>query len=748
MPEETVEFESREQRVDEAVAAYLAAEDQGSAPDRQEYLARYPDLQPELEQFLADHDGVRQGMARHDDAATGTYTGTSPNPDLGELRWLGDYELIEEIGRGGMGVVFKARHRRLNCIRALKRTPAVRLNSPAGLQQFQFEAEAMASLDHPHIVPVHEVGEHQGHWFFSMKWLEGGSLAQRLPHYRDDLRAAVRLMVAIAHAMHHAHQRRILHRDLKPSNILLDAEGRPYVSDFGLAQWAEDPMELTVDGYIVGTLSYMAPEQASGRKGAVTTASDIYGLGAILYELLTGRPPFRGGTIIETLRQVQECTPQRPRMINPAVDRDLEAICLNCLEKKPELRYRSADALADDLERWLRGEPTLARPISGAERLWRWCRRHPAAVILTALAVGSLIAATATAIVVARAREAMLLQEVGRSNLYAARFVARTLLAELEDLSSPLARAAVDSRLRELLEQDNRNGLQAYVENVHRTVADPARGIVRPEEGNPFESWFVLDAKGKICAIAPANPLIIGRDFHGRDYFRCALQHAGELDEALVHVSQVYEAANDGLFKFAMAAPVCAGEGPEARVLGVIATTITTTSKLGQVMLDDDRRKVVLVGREDPNAPGGEGPVAGPTSYVILRHPAYEHGEPALPVPGRRLRTIHRPKHGNEFRLTDEGREPDPAQAIDLNYRDPVADRDRSYGGRWLAGFAPVGNTELVVLVQQRYDETVASDRSLTLGLSLWGAVAAFLCAILVGVAGFAALRAGRRRTP
>jgi serine/threonine-protein kinase len=765
MLDETVEFRSREQRVDEAIAAYLAAEDQGRAPDRQEFLAGYPDLESELQAFFADHDatgrlaaplrtgGASQGERMADaDTSTGNSESQSTGrvPDCVELHQVGDYTLLEEIGRGGMGVVYKARQQRLNRIVALKMILGGQLASAADVQRFRLEAEAVANMDHPHIVPVYEVGAHRGHWYFSMKWIEGGNLAERLHRYRDDPRAAARLLVTLARAMHHAHQRGIRHRDLKPSNILLDAEDRPYVTDFGLAQRDEGFRELTLSGAIVGSPPYMAPEQASGRRGAVTTAADVYGLGAILYALLTGRPPFRAETPLETIRQVQERVPERPRVLNPAVDRDLETICLKCLAKEPPRRYGSADALANDLARWLAGEPILARPMGGAERLGRWCRRHPAVVVLTSLAVALLVAATATAVAVARAREAMLVREVGRSNLYAAKFVAYTLLGELEDLARPVARAAVDPRLRELLERDDRDGLQAYVEQLQRTAADPAHGLVRPGEEPPFESWFVLDTQGTMRAVSPVNRQIVGQDFHGRDYFRGALQHAGQPDDAVVHVSQVYQAKNDGLCKFAMTAPVCAGQGPDAPVLGVIATTITTTSSLGPVRLDDQRRKVVLVGRKDPNLPEDEdaASVARSGGYVILRHPAYRHGEPALPVSEQRLRATHQPRHGNEFRRTDPDRDPDPEQAIDLDYRDPLGDHDPSYAGRWLAGFAPVGNTELMVLVQQRYDTTVGPDRSLTLGLSLWDAVASCLGAILLGIAGYGAVHIARRRGP
>jgi serine/threonine-protein kinase len=769
MPDETADFNSRDVRVDEAIAAYLAAEDQGCPPNRQEFLARYPDLVTELKSFLADYDGLGGLAARRPtpcdrqdrpaptatgsvriadaDATTSYHEGTGWVPDFAELHHLGDYELLEEIGRGGMGVVFRARQRRLNRIVALKMILGGQLASVTEIQRFRLEAEAVANLDHPHIVPVYEVGEHRGNWYFSMKWIDGGSLADRLDRYHNDHRAAARLLVTIARAMHHAHQRGIRHRDLKPSNILLDAEGRPYVTDFGLAQRDQGLMELTVSGAILGSPSYMAPEQASGRRGSITTAADIYGLGTILYALLTGRPPFRADTALETIRQVQERAPERPRALNSTVNRDLETICLKCLAKEPSLRYGSADALANDLARWLSGEPILARPMGGAERLSRWFRRHPAMVVLTGLAIGLLIAATATAVSIARAREVMLVREVGRSNLYAARFVAFTLLRELEDLGTAVARAAGNPNLRELLQREDRGGLQAHLERVGHRAADPIQGFV-PKGELPFESWFILDTKGKMLAVSPANSQVVDHDFSGRDYFRGALAHAGELDEAGVHVSLVYRSASDGLFKFAMAAPVCAGQGRDARVLGVIATTMTTTATLGPVQLDDQRRKVVLIGREDPNPPQGAVSVTRSSSYVILRHPAYHRGAPALSVPGQWLRAVDRSRHGNEFRLTDPERDTDPGQAIDLNYRDPLGDRDPAFAGRWLAGFAPVGNTGLVVLVQQRFDATVESDQSLTRSLSLWGAIASCLGASFVGIAGYGAWRAAYRRSP
>jgi eukaryotic-like serine/threonine-protein kinase len=285
------------------------------------------------------------------------------------------YELLRELGRGGMGVVYQARQTALGRLVALKMILTGQFASADDVQRFRTEAEAAAQLDHPNIVSLLEVGDFEGRPYFSMKWIDGGSLTQHVARLTNDPRAAVRLMAAVARAVHHAHQRGIIHRDLKPGNILIDADGQPHVTDFGLARRTEGGSGLTQTGMIVGTPSYMAPEQAAAKKD-VTTAVDVYSLGAVLYELLTGRPPFRAETALDTVLQVLEREPDPPRSINPKVNRDLELICLKCLAKDPRQRYGSAESLAADLEHWLADEPLSIKPPSVAALMRVWLRQH------------------------------------------------------------------------------------------------------------------------------------------------------------------------------------------------------------------------------------------------------------------------------------------------------------------------------------------------------------------------------------
>ena len=433
--------------LDDVIAAYLEAVESGTPVDRAALKADHPDLADELSVFFANQDHLsrltaplRQGTPGSEtrrecgldgdldapgSAATVPFPGLSaaqreldltgvrgsgiaPGADPGQSRaarvsYFGDYELIEVIAQGGMGVVYKARQVSLNRTLALKMVRAGRFATSDDLQRFRLEAEAAAHLDHPHIVPIYEVGEHDGHHYFSMKLVDGGNLAAQVARFRTAPRAAARLTATVARAVHYVHQRGILHRDLKPANILLSGRSDspleelvPLVTDFGLAKRVEgQAAALTQSGSIAATPSYMAPEQAEGRRESVTTATDVHALGAILFELLTGRPPFRAETMLETLRLVREQDPEHPSTLNPRVDRDLATIVLKCLEKNPLRRYHSAEALAEDLERWLADLPIRARPATRLERAVKWVRRRPAAAGLILFATIALLASAA-----------------------------------------------------------------------------------------------------------------------------------------------------------------------------------------------------------------------------------------------------------------------------------------------------------------------------------------------------------------
>jgi serine/threonine-protein kinase len=292
-------------------------------------------------------------------------------------RDFGPYELIDEIGRGGMGVVYRARQKGLDRFVAIKMVLSSHLASPEHIRRFHDEARAAASLRHSNIVPIHEIGQFHGQHFFAMEYIDGKSLAERLAEGALPRNTAVRIIAKVASAVDHLHRHGIVHRDLKPSNILLEADDEPFVSDFGLAKCLANDSQRTATGVIAGTPSYMAPEQASGHSSS-SPACDIYSLGAILYEMLTRRPPFQEENPLDTLLQVLGSEPVPPRQIDRRVPRALELICLKCLARLPQDRYASAAALADDLDRYLKGEALTTRPPGVVQRLWSWARRQPA----------------------------------------------------------------------------------------------------------------------------------------------------------------------------------------------------------------------------------------------------------------------------------------------------------------------------------------------------------------------------------
>jgi serine/threonine protein kinase/Tfp pilus assembly protein PilF len=332
--------------------------------------------------------------------------------DVRDADWrLGNYQILDEIGRGGMGVIYRARQRHSRRIVALKRILAYHSDSRETLVRFRREAEAAASLDHPNILPIYEVGESEdGLPFFSMKFAGGGSLLESQSALHRDPRRSVALMAKVARAVHYAHAQGILHRDLKPGNILLDGRGEPMVSDFGLAKWLDISSDLTRTLTVFGTPGYIAPEQANGPSANLKPTADIYSLGAILFDLLTGRPPFLGEHALSVIQQAADKPAPKLRGLKPTLDRDLETICARCLDREPAARYQSAGDLAEDLERWLEGRPIIARPVSPVVRTWRWSKRNPklagslaAAVVLGAIGVTAAISSSRLASVVQNA---------------------------------------------------------------------------------------------------------------------------------------------------------------------------------------------------------------------------------------------------------------------------------------------------------------------------------------------------------
>jgi serine/threonine protein kinase/tetratricopeptide (TPR) repeat protein len=307
--------------------------------------------------------------------------------EVRDAHWrVGNYQILEEIGRGGMGVIYRARQRHSRRIVAVKRILSYHADSQETLARFRREAEAAASLDHPNILPIYEVSESEdGLPFFSMKFAGGGSLLEAAPALRSEPRRAVALMAKVARAVQYAHIKGILHRDLKPGNVMLDGHGEPLVSDFGLAKWLDITSDLTHTLTIFGTPGYIAPEQVKGSAANLSPASDVYSLGAILFNLLTGRPPFLGEHALAVIQQASEKSAPKLRTLAPTLDRDLETICAKCLEREPNARYHSAGDLAEDLERWLEGRHIIARPVSPPARVWRWSRRNPITAGMTAL---------------------------------------------------------------------------------------------------------------------------------------------------------------------------------------------------------------------------------------------------------------------------------------------------------------------------------------------------------------------------
>lgn len=448
---------------------------------------------------------------------------------------FGDYELLEEIGHGGMGLVWKARQVSLNRTVALKMIRAGPFAAKEFVHRFRMEASAAAVLQHPNIVAVHEVGVHQGQHFFSMDYIAGQNLAQLVRDGPLPARCAARYMQTMAKAVQHAHDSGILHRDLKPSNVIIDGHDEPRLTDFGLAKQLQGDSAVTLTGEVIGTPAYMPPEQASGNRGAVRAWSDIYALGAILYHLLTGRAPFAASTLEETIQQVLQRDPVAVRLLNPAVPRDLETICLKCLEKEPAKRYATAQMLAEELGRFLAGKPVLARPVGFAGKTWRWCRRNPGVASAAAIALFSLVTGLAGVTWQwrrAAAKELFAQQNVYASDIKLAQLALRDnnvkLAATLLEKHRPAEQAQTDLRdwewryLRQLCECGKSTLLQQYAKPI-RTVAVSEDGqlLALRTDGGQAVLWD-LTTRRPLQEVAGAESLALSAQgnrwaFGGRD---------------------------------------------------------------------------------------------------------------------------------------------------------------------------------------------------------------------------------------
>lgn len=610
-----------------------------------------------------------------------------------ELADFGEYEEIRYIGHGGMGVVYRAYHNALKCLVALKMSLPRHLSTAGDVARFRAEAQSMARLRHPNIIRVHEIEEHEGRPFFRMEFIEGASLARQSGRYSQDPKSAAELVVVLARAVHHAHQRGVLHRDLKPANVLLDDDDTPYITDFGLARQLGRDVELAITGLkvpdtgetldsgsslfqgIVGTAGFMSPEHADP-ESEETILSDVYGLGAIFYAMLTGHPPNRGHTLQEAVKSVRASGqhPIAPRILNKNVDQDLDAVCMKCLKKNPESRYGSALELAEDLERWRQGLQTRARRWNLMTQFIWWCRSHSATAVLLATVT---VAAVLSGMLWIQSDRHETQQIVHRQALlestgHVAQLVASIVRDRLDELARTVEQEASCPQLAALLAEGDASGLRAFI----KQVAERYRGLAT---ASPFETWAIFAPDGTMVAHSPDSD-VVGTKFDFRDYFRGALEECLAAGEPRVYVSHAYKSSTQGIFKFGITCVIRDSTG-ETRTVGLLLASVTTDKTMGLPQTIDSRYVPVLVAPRETRL---ESEAFSPVKeYIILFHPAYKHGADAVAFPARLACRF------NEDPLHD-------------NYRDPVGDRTQAYEGHWLAGSALIPNTGFFVVVQAR----------------------------------------------
>jgi serine/threonine-protein kinase len=587
------------------------------------------------------------------------------------------YEILARVGGGGMGEVYQARQCRTGRIVALKTvSPGPAAGSPEyaeRLARFRAEVEAVSRLQHPNVVSVYDVGEHDGRPYFTMEWVGGGSLAERLSGKPVAERQAAQWVAVLARALHQVHQCGVVHRDLKPANILTQEEGPAAsnptlkIADFGVAKLLGRTDSPTQPWQVVGTPEYMAPEQAAaGGAQAIGPAADVYALGVLLYELLTGRPPFKAHEPLETLRQVRDDEPLSPRRLRPGLSRDLETICLKCLHKGPAGRYPSASALADDLDCWLLGRPIAARPCTAAARAAKWARRHPERAALVGLAA-----------VVALALVAGFFWRLWAGGADYARQLAGAADHQLLLVKYAVGQAAQEERLRRLLApaQPDSSSLRDLLVHIKK---DFMRWFTRPGEEPPIINWFVMDPSGTILADSYEDPRSVSKNYAFRDYFR-ALAGSTTAEPTAVHVSRVYHSEQDGRYKFTIITRVWQGN----RMLGLLGASVATGPKMVALDMGRELPGACVVGPMDRTPrPGTSAQDSGQPEYVVVLHRAYAAPSATpLTVTPARLATL-------------ESFAADPGQQ-------QAAERFSAAGG--MVHYARVGDSPFVVIVEQPY---------------------------------------------
>lgn len=734
--------------LDAVLAELMQRIDGGQRVDREVLRAAFPEHADELCAYLDTADRVErmagptaQSLERNGQQDTVAFhpselldDGNTPTLVSGELFTpaagmnFGDYELQEEIARGGMGVVFKARQRDLNRIVAVKMILTGRLATKDDVARFRQEAEAAAHLSHENIVDIYEVGEVNGHHYFSMEYVPGSDLGRLVRERPLPAERAAKYVHDVAAAIQFAHDRGVLHRDLKPSNVLIDAEDRPQITDFGLAKRAHSRSDLTDTGQVVGTPSYMPPEQAWPGTGEIGPASDVYSLGAILYELLTGRPPFRAATVMDTLMQVLDTEPASPRLLNNKVPRDLETICLKCLAKDPQRRYRTARELQEELDRFLTGQPIKARPINVAARLARWSRRNPVAAGLIASSLILLVVVGALAFNTARTLETQLRTVMRQSLAYSAEHVAHTVRDRLNELAEPVLATSRSAQLADLVDQGDSAALKAFMTQEN--------GFVEAAWTSAETTWIVLDEQGIGLMRVPDESEFVDADWRWRDYVSGCVRDGKWISPHTPYISRPYHSRLGRLHKFAIVAPIYDRDADDPKSLvGIVARTFATDADLGVHELHDKTRQTVVVALDDPDSKTDLKVV--PQHRIVVHH-KYDHpGEMAERMAPGRLLDYLRSADG----VSRNGQPPQTSEPITADdYVDPMEPDTQ-----WLAAMAPVARSPFWVVVQQRTDDAIGL-RGVAGRLSIWSAIALGLTVFIMSNAVGHAIRRGSWR--